>query len=87
LTMNVGVIRYDVAEGRKYGLNFRYPVTAIMDKLKNKMQTVVYEYNAQYTHYEDSKALFVPKDHPLIQVFQEVYTKPTGEEATLLAIG
>ncbi|HAC0981355.1 TPA_asm: dipeptidase PepV [Listeria monocytogenes] len=87
LTMNVGVIRYDVAEGGKYGLNFRYPVTASMDKLKNKMQTVVYEYNAQYTHYEDSKPLFVPKDHPLIQVLQEVYTKQTGEEATLLAIG
>ncbi|MCB2465812.1 dipeptidase PepV, partial [Listeria monocytogenes] len=44
LTMNVGVIRYDVAEGGKYGLNFRYPVPASMDKLKNKMQTVVYEY-------------------------------------------
>ncbi|MCB2603496.1 dipeptidase PepV, partial [Listeria monocytogenes] len=68
LTMNVGFIRYDVAEGGKYGLKFRYPVTASRDKLKNKMQTVVYESNAQYTHYEDSKPLFVPNDHPLIQV-------------------
>ncbi|WP_099221336.1 dipeptidase PepV [Listeria costaricensis] len=87
LTMNVGVIRYSVSEGGRYGLNFRYPVTADMDKLKNKAETVVLEYNAEYSHYNDSKPLFVPQDHPLIQILQEVYTKHTGEEATLLSIG
>lgn len=87
LTMNVGVIRYSVEEGGRYGLNFRYPVTANMEQLKLKMETVVNEYNGQYTYYEDSKPLFVPKDHPLIQTLQEVYTNQTGEEATLLAIG
>jgi succinyl-diaminopimelate desuccinylase len=87
LTMNVGIIRYSIEEGGRYGLNFRYPVTANMDRLKTKMETVVFEYNGRYTHYDDSKPLFVPQDHPLIQTLQEVYTNQTGEEATLLAIG
>ncbi len=87
LTMNVGILRYDAKDGGTFGLNFRYPVTADMDKLKNKMETVVFEYNGEYTHYDDSKPLFVPEDHPLIQTLQQVYTEQTGEEATLLAIG
>lgn len=87
LTMNVGIIRFNQVDGGKYGLNFRYPVTAIMDDLKNKMETVVLEYSGTYSHYDDSKPLFVPKDHPLIKILQEVYTKHTGEPADLLAIG
>ncbi|EUJ32853.1 dipeptidase PepV [Listeria floridensis FSL S10-1187] len=34
LTMNVGILRYSASEGGTFGLNFRYPVTASMDKLK-----------------------------------------------------
>lgn len=87
LTMNVGIIRFTPEDGGKYGLNFRYPVTAKMDDLKDKMETVVLEYSGSYSHYDDSEPLFVPKDHPLIKTLQEVYTKQTGEEANLLAIG
>ncbi|WP_163653426.1 dipeptidase PepV [Listeria sp. PSOL-1] len=87
LTMNVGIIRYSKQDGGKYGLNFRYPVTANMDELKEKMEPAVLKYRGEYTHYSNSKPLFVPQDHPLIQTLQEVYTEQTGEKATLLAIG
>lgn len=87
LTMNVGKLAYDQASGGTLGLNIRYPVTheisSSIDQLNNKAS----EFHFSIASKSNSNPHHVDKNHELIRTLQSVYTKQTGEEATLISIG
>jgi succinyl-diaminopimelate desuccinylase len=87
LTINVGILSFDQVNGGSFGLNIRYPVTHEINntivELKNKSK----RFGFSITSLSDSKPHHVDKEHELIKTLQSVYTKQTGEEATLLSIG
>ncbi|MEK3887638.1 dipeptidase PepV [Bacillus sp. FSL K6-3431] len=87
LTINVGVMSYNEADGGRFGLNMRYPVTF---NLEDGMQTITEKAGKQGFFIEaikDSAPHHVPKDDELIRTLQSVYEQQTNSKAELLSIG
>ncbi|MFZ3589380.1 dipeptidase PepV [Bacillus sp. DJP31] len=87
LTMNVGILAYQVENGGTFGLNIRYPVTHQIETSIDMIKTKSNEFGFTIGTISDSKPHHVDKEHDLVKTLQRVYTEQTGEEATLLSIG
>ncbi|HEU4965052.1 MAG TPA: dipeptidase PepV [Bacilli bacterium] len=87
LTVNTGVLQYSLEEGPVVKLNIRYPATASVEGLVDKIQAQVVRLGWVVSECRTSKSHYVPKDHPAIQTLQRVYQEQTGEEPTLLSTG
>lgn len=86
LSFNLGVLNMD-EEKVVIGLNLRYPVKYKFDDMMNPFKARIAEIGARVENLDHQEPLYFPEDHQLIKTLQEVYTKYTGQEATLLAIG
>ncbi len=87
LTINVGILSYDIENGGSIGLNIRYPVTHQIEGTIEVIKSKSNEYGISISNISDSKPHHVDKNHELIKTLQRVYSEQTGEEATLLSIG
>lgn len=86
LSFNVGTIFAD--ENKiSMGLNLRYPVTKTYEEMIDKFNNKLKGTDIKVEDMTHLKALYFPKDSSIIKTLQEVYTKKTGKEAELLAIG
>ncbi|WP_156324591.1 dipeptidase PepV [Bacillus sp. FJAT-27245] len=87
LTINAGKLAYTKKDGGMIGLNLRYPVTAKMDEIKEKVELVVPEYGFRIGRFTNSNPHYVEENDFLIQVLKKVYEEQTGDPAELIAIG
>ncbi|RXI98639.1 dipeptidase PepV [Anaerobacillus alkaliphilus] len=86
LTINVGKINFS-SDSARVGLNLRYPVTYDFDKGLNHLEEMIREKGIVVDLKTHARPHYVNAEHPLIQTLQEVYTRQTGETATLLSTG
>ena len=80
LTANLGIV--ETKDGHiLFTINVRYPVTFVFDELKAKVEAKLADNVGKPTlvSASDSKPLYFPIDHPLIQTIQEVYEAETGD--------
>ncbi len=87
LTVNCGLISYEVGQGGSVGLNIRYPVTKKGEEMIEQLQLVAKEHHLSLQLLDHSKPHHVDKEHSLIQALSKVYEDQTGEKAELLSIG
>ncbi|PTR46190.1 dipeptidase PepV [Geobacillus thermodenitrificans] len=87
LTVNVGVLSYDRAQGGTIGLNIRYPVTADGETIRQTLSNVAVERGLTLGRFHDTKPHYVDPDHEWIRTLQRIYEEQTGEPGRLLAIG
>ncbi|MEK5390410.1 dipeptidase PepV [Margalitia sp. FSL K6-0131] len=87
LTINVGKMDYEQADGGRFGLNMRYPVTFDMEQGKSSIEKHVKQEGFSIENFSDSKPHHVDENDELVQVLKKVYEEQTGEKAELLAIG
>jgi succinyl-diaminopimelate desuccinylase len=87
LTVNVGILRYDLGQEARVHINARYPVTHTFEPIHEQILAAAQRYRYTVKEARNSKPHHVEKDDPLIRTLQRVYEEQTGEEATLLAIG
>jgi succinyl-diaminopimelate desuccinylase len=86
LTFNIGLINVDQNNGEAI-TNIRYPVTAKEEDIKHKIEEAIENYGINIERIDHQGALFVPKDHPLVQKLMAVYRDVTGDLREPLAIG
>lgn len=87
LTINVGKMDYEQADGGRFGLNMRYSVTFDMEQGKSSIEKHVKQEGFSIENFSDSKPHHVDENDELVQVLKKVYEEQTGEKAELLAIG
>ncbi|GIN88160.1 dipeptidase PepV [Heyndrickxia sporothermodurans] len=87
LTVNVGKMQYEQANGGSFGINMRYPVTFDMQKGKETIIKKASEHGFSIENFSDSKPHHVDENNALIKILQKVYEEQTGEKAELLSIG
>lgn len=87
LTVNSGILRYDQQEGAVVKLNIRYPATDNVQQRIQLVEQVIPQFGWKITHLRSSKAHYVPKDHPSIQILSQIYEEHTGQPAELLSSG
>jgi succinyl-diaminopimelate desuccinylase len=87
LTLNVGKLSFTKENGGMLGINLRYPVTAELDQIQEKLAPVLHEQGFEVQNVSDSKPHHVDEKDFLIQTLKKVYEEQTGEKAELLAIG
>lgn len=77
LTSNLGVL---VTEGDEveFTFNIRYPVTWEFADIQARVEAALPE-GARLARFGDSKGLYFPLEHPLVQHICEAYTEETGE--------
>lgn len=85
LVLNVGTIKFDTKQ-IQIGINIRFPVKYKAKDVLAPLKRVVNDNGLELTDLRFREPLYYPKEHPLIQTLQNVYTLQTGEEATLIAI-
>ncbi len=86
ITINAGQISID-AKGSEIAMDIRIPVTVEKSLVEEKIKEAVKEYGLSIREHDFLEAIYLPKDHPLIQSLGEIYSKVTGEEATPLTSG
>jgi len=86
LSFNTGIVEL-TGDKIVLSLNLRYPVTYTFEDMMIPFNKRLEGTGIVVENFENDNPLYMPKDHPLIQKLQKVYTKQTGEEARLLAIG
>ncbi|ALC82061.1 MULTISPECIES: dipeptidase PepV [Bacillus] len=84
LTLNVGILEYNLEQGGKAGVNIRYPVSETSDRIKKAFEDLD-QFRLENFHY--SKPHHVAEDHQLITVLKKVYEEQTGKTADLISIG
>ncbi|GAD15630.1 dipeptidase PepV [Lentilactobacillus otakiensis] len=79
LTMNVGIMKFDMQNGGSVNTNFRYPkgtddkeILAKLEAAAGKLNGTVKEINNMVTHYVD------PSD-PIVSTLMHVYQEQTGD--------
>jgi succinyl-diaminopimelate desuccinylase len=87
MTLNVGKLSYSHENGGMLGINLRYPVTANIEKIQEKLSPVLREKGFEVQNLTDSKPHHVDEKDFLIQTLKKVYEEQTGQKAELLAIG
>ncbi|MEX2104292.1 MAG: dipeptidase PepV [Bacilli bacterium] len=87
LTVNAGVLQYDLDRKATVKLNIRYPATVTPEQLTPNLTDILATIGWVIKDIRTSKAHHVPKDHPSIQTLQRVYEEQTGQEAALLFTG
>ncbi len=87
LTLNTGVIEYAADGEIFFRINIRYPHSLPFDQwepvLASRLQEAAFHLEVQ----EHLKPHRVDPKHPLVTTLQRVYTRHTGEEANIIAIG
>lgn len=86
LTNNLGLFSMN-GEKASVGLNIRYPVTGKGEDVLEKLKVSAEAQGIQVVLESDSKPLYVPADHPLIQRLMSAYEKVTGEKGELQSMG
>ncbi|WP_409270962.1 dipeptidase PepV [Neobacillus sp. SCS-31] len=87
LTINAGKLAYTNEDGGMIGLNLRYPVTAKMGDIKEKIELVLPQHGFHIGRFTNSNPHYVEESDFLIQVLKRVYEEQTGDPAELIAIG
>ncbi|HBN84883.1 MAG TPA: hypothetical protein DDZ89_13690 [Clostridiales bacterium] len=68
-------------------MNIRYPVTCKGEDVLKRLKVSAGDQNIQVALESDSKPLYIPEDHPLIQKLLAAYEKVTGEKGELRSMG
>lgn len=76
LNFNVGVMKIDGEEIR-LTINVRYPATLKEDDIYDGIETINRGYEIERV--DHLAPLYVPKDHPLVEVLMDVYGEFTGD--------
>ncbi|MFG6493785.1 dipeptidase PepV [Fictibacillus sp. UD] len=87
LTVNVGVMAFNEAEGGKVGMNVRYPVTHDSDVIESSLKERAQSGDWSMRIIENNPPNYVEENHPLIKTLQKVYEEQTGKKGELMAIG
>jgi succinyl-diaminopimelate desuccinylase len=87
LTVNPGILRYDQREGAMVRLNIRYPATVSREQRIALLEQQIHRLGWKFTQLRSSKAHYVSKDHPSIQILSRIYQEHTGNPASLLSTG
>lgn len=86
LTCNLGILEADGGHIRAM-LDIRYPVSARSSDLLTRVAAAAAPYGLITSLRGDSKPLYVPEDHFVVQGLLRAYEKVTGEKGYTIAIG
>jgi succinyl-diaminopimelate desuccinylase len=87
ITVNVGIMKYELDGDGEVYLNIRCPVETDYDHTVNTLRDKVTEWKFELSEYRTSNPHHVDKDHPMVKALQKVYQEETGDEPTLLTTG
>jgi succinyl-diaminopimelate desuccinylase len=87
LTVNAGIMNYEMDGDNAIFLNMRCPVTTDFEETKGKFYQTVEEKGLQVAEYKEITPHFVDGEEPLIKALQKAYQEETGNEPTLLTTG
>lgn len=86
LVFNVGIIQIDSDQCR-LTVNIRYPITEDGERVLDGVREAAAPWGVSLENIEHQKALFVPKDHPLVHTLMQVYEAYTGDRSEAVTIG
>jgi succinyl-diaminopimelate desuccinylase len=86
-TLNAGVIEYEAGRIGEVRISMRYPVSYDFDTMIEQGRQAIEGTGFELVIVEDSKPHYVAPETELVQKLSAVYTRNTGEEATLLSTG
>ena len=86
LTCNLGILKCESGHLLAM-LDIRYPVTARSTELLSRIAAAVAPYGLTATLRGDSKPLYVPEDHFVVQGLLRAYERVTGQKGYTIAIG
>lgn len=86
LTMNLGIVNIgnDCAEAT---IDIRFPVTAKKSEIFDKIFATAEENGICTAVLREQKALYLPKDMPLMSILGSAYKNITGKEANIFSMG
>ena len=87
LTVNPGIMSYDLHEGGRLSLNIRCPLATDYDVAKKTLEDLARQNGWKVLNYRQTEPHHVDKDHPMIHTMQRVYQEQTSEEPILLSTG
>lgn len=87
VSMNVGIIDFDEAQGANIDANFRYPKGTNPETIQEQINTHLLAYDATVTMSDSKEPHYVPGDDPLVQTLLDVYERQTGEKGVEQTIG
>lgn len=87
LSMNVGVIQFNLSEGGFIDANFRYPKGTDVQQIETQLNQTLKEYKTTIEMSGGKEPHYVPADDPLVKTLLDVYAGQTGLEAHEMTIG
>ncbi|KRN78895.1 Beta-Ala-Xaa dipeptidase [Fructilactobacillus lindneri DSM 20690 = JCM 11027] len=81
LTMNVGIMRYDVQDGGMVNTNFRYPKGVTVEKIQQQLQDNTAYYGGRVELIDDMVPNFVSPTDPLVTTLMNIYKSQTDQQA------
>lgn len=87
VSMNVGIVSFNEADGGRIVLNFRFPEGTEPAMMSEKFTNALTKYQFNLTVGESKEPHYVPADDPLVATLLDVYTNQTGLEGHEMSIG
>lgn len=86
LTLNLGIVR-KTSDGFELTIDIRYPCTVPFEQVHDEMLKRLEPFGASLEVLEQKDPLYLPKDHPWIQMLLDVYHDCTGLPAYTMSMG
>lgn len=86
LTINAGQLAIE-ADRADLIFDMRYPVSADLAKITNRIKSVIAPFDGQLSIIEHQDPLYMPRDSYLVSTLTECFRQATGEDAKPKAIG
>ncbi len=87
LTLNLGTISGNGADGVTFAINIRYPVTRRLEEFKQTLDCELIKAGAKEVSVAHKKGIYMPPSAELIKKLSRVYEEQTGEKTELISIG
>lgn len=79
LTMNVGIMKFDMQNGGSVNTNFRYPKGTDDKQILAKLETAAGKLNGNVKEINNMETHYVNPDDPIVSTLMHVYQEQTGD--------
>lgn len=68
------------------GMNLRIPVNTPIETIKNRFKELLQNTNIFFSFSSEKEALYIPKNHPLVNILCDIFNKKSGLKEEPIAI-
>lgn len=79
LTMNAGILNFDVQTGSDLDMNFRYPKGITPDEIEDKVKKVTDQLGITVTQGRSQEPHYVDPEDPIVKTLMQAYIDQTGD--------